>query len=108
MHVPLHFLNEEQCVGVKIGGGSISHQMSEVVVECLAKDLPEFIEVDMAAMEIGQVVHLSDLKLPEGVDIPGLRLGPEHDLPVVSVNKARGAEEEEEAAAPPEAAAPQG
>ena len=68
-HVPLHFLNEETAVGVKQGGGEVSHVISEVEVSCLPKDLPEFIEVDLAKVDVGQIVHLSDLKLPKGVEL---------------------------------------
>ena len=101
MNVPLHFINEEKCAGVKQHGGTIAHQMSEVEVVCLAKDLPEFIEVDLAAAEIGTIIHLSDLKLPAGVELKELQLGADHDQPVVSVNAPRGgaADEEEEGAA---------
>jgi large subunit ribosomal protein L25 len=94
MHVPLHFINEDICVGVKTGGGSISHQMVEVEIHCLPQHLPEYLEVDMAAIEVGQTLHLSDLKLPEGVEIPALNHSG-GDLPVVAVHKARGAGEEE-------------
>ncbi len=100
MHVPLHFINEESCVGVKQHGGSINHQMSDVEVVCLAKDLPEYIEVDMAGCDIGTILHLSDLKLPQGIELKALQLGEDHDLPVVSVNSPRGgasADDEDEA-----------
>lgn len=90
IHVPLHFTNQDACVGVKTGGGVISHLMVEVEVRCLPKDLPEFIEVDMAAAQVGDIVHLSELKLPEGVHIPSLIHG---DQPVVSVHLPRGGEE---------------
>ena len=89
VHVPLHFINEDSCVGVKNGGGVISHTMTEVEVNCLPKDLPEFIEVDMAGVDLNQIVHLSDLKLPKGVSIPFLAQGPDHDLPVANVHAAR-------------------
>lgn len=95
MNIPLHFLNEEKCVGVKQSGGIIAHQMSEVEVTCLAKDLPEFIEVDVADLDVGSVIHLSDLKIPAGVEIRALQLGEDHDLPVVSVNAPRGGTDEE-------------
>ena len=85
MNVPLHFLNEDKCVGVKVGGGIVSHLLTEVEVVCLAKDLPEFIEVDVAELEMGNSLHLSDLKLPAGVEVRALQLGADHDLPVVSV-----------------------
>ena len=89
VHVPLHFINEDSCVGVKKSGGVISHTMTEVEVNCQPKDLPEFIEVDMAGVDLNQIVHLSDLKLPKGVSIPFLAQGPDHDLPVANVHAAR-------------------
>jgi large subunit ribosomal protein L25 len=97
VHVPLHFLNEETSVGVK-AGGLVSHHLVEVEVQCLPKNLPEYIEVDLAGMEIGGIVHLSDLKLPKAVDIVELLHGTEHDNAVVSIHKPRGstAEAEEE------------
>ena len=85
MHVPLHFLNEDKCVGVKSGGGIVSHLLTEVEVVCYAKDLPEFIEVDVANLEMGKSIHLSDLKLSAGVELRALQLGADHDLSVVSV-----------------------
>lgn len=99
MHVPLHFLNEDTCPAVKTYGGVIAHQLSEVLVSCLAKDLPEFIGVDMEAVQIGQTLHLSDLKLPEGVTLVELSHGPEHDLPVVSINSPRGGGSDDAASA---------
>ena len=104
MHVPLHFVNQDICVGVKTGGGVISHQMVEVEVTCLPQHLPEYIEVDMTNVEAGQVIHLTDLKLPEGVEITALTHGDveEHNSPVVTVHKGRsgGELEGEEGAAP--------
>jgi large subunit ribosomal protein L25 len=100
MHVPLHFINEETAPGVKIGGGLISHLMSSVDIVCLAKDLPEYLEVDLGNMNTGESLHLSDIKLPEGVEIPALAQGADHDLPVASIHaKKGGGEGEEEAAA---------
>ncbi|HSP00238.1 MAG TPA: 50S ribosomal protein L25/general stress protein Ctc [Thioalkalivibrio sp.] len=102
VHVPLHFINEESCVGVKTGGGMVSHQMVEAEVECLPKHLPEFLTVDVAALDLGDSLHLSQLSLPEGVSFVALSHGPDHDLPVVSILKPRGTtvEDEEEAAEP--------
>lgn len=99
MHVPLHFLNEDKCVGAKMGG-VITHAMVDVEVSCLIADLPEFIEVDLAELGLGEALHLSDLKLSEGVELVELLHGPDHDLVVVQVLKTRGADsaEEEEAA----------
>jgi len=68
MLIPLHFENEEIAKGVK-AGGKVSHNLTEIEVTCLPKDLPEYIAVDMAAMEIGDIVHVSELKLPEGVEL---------------------------------------
>ena len=84
MHVPLHFMNEEACPGKK-AGGIVTHLLVEVEVGCLPKDLPEYIEVDMAALEVGDAVHLSELALPEGVHIMALAHNPDNDQPVVNV-----------------------
>jgi large subunit ribosomal protein L25 len=91
MHVPLHFINEATAPGVK-AGGQVSHTMTDVEVICEAKDLPEFIEVDMGGMQVGDVVHLSELSLPQGVALVALSHGDEadHDAAVVSVHAARG------------------
>ena len=67
--VPLHFVNEELAPGVKLSGGLVNHVMTEVDVQCLAKDLPGFIEVDLSALKIGDSIHLSQLKLPAGVKL---------------------------------------
>lgn len=88
VHVPLHFKNEDTCVGVK-KGGVVTHSMVDVVVSCMPSMLPEFIEVDLASVDIGGIVHLSDLVLPSGVEIPELSQGQEHDHPVVQVVKTR-------------------
>jgi large subunit ribosomal protein L25 len=97
MHVPLHFINEEIAPGVKIGGGLVSHLMTGVDIHCLAKHLPEYLEVDLANLQAGESLHLSDIPLPEGVEIPELAQGPAHDVPIVSIlTKKGGAEEEEE------------
>ncbi len=71
MKVPLHFLNAEIAPGVKLGGGIISHVLNELEISCLPADLPEFIEVDLANLELGHSVHVSDIKLPKGVEIAG-------------------------------------
>lgn len=95
MSVPLHFINEEKCPGVKMQGGMIAHQMSEVEVQCLAKDLPEYLELDMIEAQVGTTYHLSDIKLPEGVEIMALLQGEDHDLPIVSVNAPKGGSDDE-------------
>jgi large subunit ribosomal protein L25 len=87
--VPLHFINADAGPGVKLGGGIVTHILTEADISCLAKDLPEFIEVDLGAMEVGQTVHLSDVKLPKGVEFVQLAHG--NDAAVASVTKPRGA-----------------
>ncbi len=96
VNVPLHFINEDKCVGVRLGGGSISHNMTEVEISSLPKDLPEYIEIDMEDVELNQVIHLSDISLPGGVTIVALTYGEERDANVVSVQMPRGGLEEEE------------
>ncbi|SDK33841.1 50S ribosomal protein L25/general stress protein Ctc [Pseudomonas indica] len=91
-HVPLHFINQETAVGVKQGGGEISHTINEVEVSCLPKDLPEFIEVDMAKVELNQIIHLSDLKVPAGVELVALAHG--NDLAVANIHPSRVVKEE--------------
>lgn len=115
MHVPIHFLNVEEAVGVKQGGGSVSQLRNEVEVTCLPKDLPEYFEIDIADLDLDEMLHFSNLKLPEGVEIPELSLGPEHDQAIVSIHVIKVAavvvDEEEvdgEAAAEGEAAADSG
>lgn len=106
MRVPLHFINEESCVGVKTGGGVISHIMTDLEISCLPKDLPEYIEVDLAELELNESVHLADLKLPQGVEIYALGHGGDDSQPVASVHTPRvEAEETEEGAESEEAAA---
>ena len=92
VNVPVHFLNETSCKGVKMQGGVIHHDAVEIEVSCAPKDLPEFIEVDLAEVELDQVVHLSDLKAPKGVTF--VALVHDSDLPVVSIHKAKGASAE--------------
>ena len=75
MRVPLHFLNEDICIGVKEGGGVVSHVITDLEIICLPKDLPEYIEVDMAEINLGEGIHLTDLKLPEGSEIAALLHG---------------------------------
>jgi large subunit ribosomal protein L25 len=99
MLVPLHFINEDIAVGVKIGGGLITHNMNELEVICAASDLPEYIEVDVAALEEGHALHISDIKLPAGVESTALSHGEGHDLPVVAIHAKRGVSEEDEAEA---------
>jgi len=93
--VPLNFLNEDICIGVKMGGGLIAHTMTDIEVSCLPKDLPESIDVDMEQIDVGQIVHLSDIKMPSGVESVSLSQGAEYDLTVATVNKQKAADIEE-------------
>ena len=90
LSIPVHFINEENCVGVKIGGGNIAHNLIEVEVSGLPATLPSFIEVDMENVEAGNSVRLSDLVLPEGVSVVALSYGADRDIPVASVIARRG------------------
>lgn len=105
VHVPLHFLNEKTSPGVKTSAGVVSHHLIEVEVECLPKDLPEFIEVDCGAMDVGDALHLTDLKMPAGTKLVALMHGEikDHDQPVVSIHHARVSSEEDLSTAAPEA-----
>ena len=100
--MPLHFLNEESCVGVKMEGGTFTRNLVEVEISCLPQDLPQSIEVDMAEVHTGSSVHLSDLPLPEGVSLVALSYGEERDIPVASVVTRRGGSDVEEEQAPTE------
>lgn len=99
VHIPLHFINQDRCHGVKNQGGMIQHNANEVHVSCLPQNLPEFIEIDMLDYHVGQAVHLSDLKLPSGVESVELSHGPEHDLPVATVLAPKGGAAEDTAEA---------
>ena len=94
MRVPLHFINEEVAPGVKVGGGVVNHVMTEVEVSCLPADLPEYIEVDLGTLELGDSVHLSELKLPGGVE--SVQLSRADDSVVASVQVPRVVVEPEE------------
>lgn len=103
MTIPLHFKGAAGSPGVKTQGGVVSHLLNEVEVLCLPKDLPEFVEIDLSAMEINQIRRLSDLQLPAGVELVALTHG--RDEAVVSIHHPR-AEEAEAPAAAAAAAAP--
>ncbi len=96
VRVPLHFVNEEKCQGVKTGGGRILKTMTEIEVTCLPKDLPEYIEVDMLDIDIGESVHLSDVTLPAGVTSVALSHGRDGDLSVSTVQPPRGGADADE------------
>lgn len=101
--VPLHFLNEETSPAGKAAEVVVTHELNEVVIECLPRDLPEFLEVDLSELTVGTILHMSDIKLPAGVSIPELKLGKEHDLALVI---AKHGKEEAETVAPVAAEAP--
>jgi large subunit ribosomal protein L25 len=94
--VPFHFLNEDSAPGVKLGGGIVAHIMTEAEVSCLPKDLPEFIEVNVGALELGDSVHLSQVNLPKGVEFVALAHG--NDAAVAAIAKTRGGVSDDEAA----------
>jgi large subunit ribosomal protein L25 len=104
MKVPLHFINADLSPGVKTSGGTINHVMTELEIVCLPDDLPNYIEVDLANLELGHSIHISDLKLPQGVVSMQLRGGDDAVVATVAVPKAE-VEPEVEAAAAAEAAA---
>jgi len=94
--IPLHFINEESCIGVKIGGGLITHNLVEVEISCLPADLPESIEVDVAELDLGDSLHLSDLVIPDNVSVVALSSGEsDKDVSVVTVTVRRGGIDDE-------------
>jgi large subunit ribosomal protein L25 len=103
MHVPIHFLGGDSAPGVK-AGGQMTHNMSDIEVACLAKDLPEYLEIDVSGMELGDTLHISDLALPQGVVSVELSHGSDHDQPIVAIHKARGMSDEEAGGETPDAA----
>ncbi len=91
MHIPLHFKGGDKAPGVKEAGGLVSHIMSDVEVSCLPDDLPEYLELDLSEMQLNQILHLSDIKLPKGVELVDILH--ENDKPVVSIHMPRVEEE---------------
>jgi large subunit ribosomal protein L25 len=94
--VPLHFINEDTCPGVKLQGGVITHNITDIEIQCLPKDLPEYIEVDMGEVNLEDTIHLSDINMPEGVESVELMHGEEHDQPVAAIHIPRAVVEEED------------
>jgi len=86
MNVPLHFIGEDVAPGVKAGGGSVSRLLNDVEVSCLPKYLPEYLDVDISELELDEMLNLSEIKLPEGVEIPQLAPGIDNDQPMVSIH----------------------
>jgi large subunit ribosomal protein L25 len=94
--VPLHFKGEAVSPGVKSQGGIVSHMRNEVEVSCLPKDLPEFIEVDLSGLSLNESIHLSQLKIPDGVELMALA---KEDSAVAAIHSPRAEEPEAVAAA---------
>ena len=91
--VPFHFINEETAPGVKIEGGLVSHIMTEIDISCLPKDLPQYIEVDLGELAMGESIHLSEVTVPEGVELTSLT--DENDPAITSISKPKVVIEEE-------------
>ncbi len=111
MSVPLHFVGEDVAPGAKLAGGQFSRLKNDVDIACLPGDLPEFIEVDVSGMELDDLLHLSDIKLPDGVELPELAQDDAHDLAIVSLHppqKAKAADEDDAAEEGGEEAAAEG
>ncbi len=108
MNVPLHFTGEDVAPGVKLQGGNVSHHSIDVEISCLPKDLPEFLTVDLAELNVGDAAHLSDIVVPDGVTVVALTHGAEHDQPVASIHLPRGAIEDDVDAAATEGDAAEG
>ena len=91
--VPFHFINEETAPGVKLEGGLVSHIMTEIDISCLPKDLPQYIEVDLGELAMGESIHLSEVTVPEGVELTSLT--DENDPAITSISKPKVVVEEE-------------
>ena len=106
MSMPIHFVGEEDCIGVKNSGGMLTHLINDVEISCMPKDLPEHIELNVSDLDLNESLHLTDIKLPEGVNITALMYEDEvdRDLAVVSVMASRVETEEDEDAAETEGA----
>ena len=98
-NVPLHFMNQDTSPAGKTADVIVLHELNEIEVSCLPRNLPEFIEVDLSSLTLGDIIHMSQLTLPAGVTLPALRLGKEHDLAVVIAKQARVEAEETPVAA---------
>lgn len=97
LHVPIHFVGEDKAKGVKEQGGVVEHLLTDVEVTCLPKHLPEFLEVDVSDLGLNEILHLSDIRFPEGVT--SVAIAHEHDHPIVSISPPRREEVEVEAEA---------
>lgn len=104
MQVPFRFLHEDEAPGVKLEGGQVSHLMNDVEIRCLPSDLPEAIEIDVSGLQIGESIHLSDIKVPHGVEIVPLLHG--DDKTILSIHRQQIAEEPEAPVEAPPAEVP--
>ena len=108
--VPVHLANAEECVGVKLDGGMLTQVVTEIEIISLPKDLPEFVEIDVENLHLGETLHLTDIVMPEGVQIVALTYledvedieHDDHNVGVVSVVKTREEIIEDEAPEAPE------
>jgi large subunit ribosomal protein L25 len=89
VNVPIHFINEDSADAIKLDGGHAEHHMNEIEISCMPKDIPEYIEVDVANVAMDQTLHLSDIPLPKGTESVELSKGEEHDLAVVTIKQAK-------------------
>ena len=96
MRVPIHFMNEDECVGVKTNGGVVNHIMSEIEIVCLPKDLPEYIEIDLMGMDIGDSFHLNQVEFPEGVKSYDAEHGGDAEATIASIYLPREEPDEDE------------
>jgi len=95
VNVPIHFIGADEAPGAK-QGGVVTHDLVDIEIECLPGDLPEYIEVDVSALEIGESLHLSDIKLAKGLEIVALGQGDDHDSQVVAIQANRATEVDDE------------
>ncbi len=100
VRVPLHYLNQDSAIGVKQQGGAVSIIATEVEISTLPANLPEYLEVDLAAVEVGTTLHLSDIKLPQGVTLVELSHGADHDQAIANIHAIKGDDSAEDANEP--------
>ena len=98
MNIPLHYVNTETAHGVKMQGGQLQIDANTIKVACVPSKIPAFIEIDLAAVELGQIVHISDINFPEGVVSVDLSLGEDHNHAIAQIKAMKGAVATEEAA----------
>lgn len=97
VQLPIHLLNEDNCIGVKSQGGILFRDMLEVEITCLPSKLPEYLEIDVTNLEVGHSIHVTEIALPEGVQVTALLQSEDYDAPVVKVSKVVEQVEEDDA-----------